>query len=151
MRAAYKAGVSIEKLKEFAPIPQRWEEFKSGLELLTYAPTVDVALLRRHMRQPPPELLRALQHGELTTIGESIAIVASTKQLGAGPAQIAAGILRQGDVHGEAVITIDFEREVYYFGRTRDGGGKTYGIHQPWTLRELTDAIKNRFEFLDRY
>jgi len=151
LRAAYKAGATIEKLKEFEKIPQTWEEFKSGLELLAYAPTVDVAMLRKQMRQPPPELLRALQCGELTTIGQSIAIVAATKQLGASPAQIAAEILRQGEVNDEVVITIDIDREVYYFGRTRDGGGRTYGIHQPWTLRDLTDAIKNGFAFLDRY
>ncbi len=26
------------------------------------------------------------------------------------------------------MITIDFERGIYYFGRSRDGEGKTYGI-----------------------
>jgi transcriptional regulator with XRE-family HTH domain len=149
LRAAHKSGASIERLRAFGYAANTWEEFKEGLQILCQSPTTELQNLQRTLPTASPEVMRALERGNIRTIGESVAIIAATKQMAASPTEIAAEILKRGCDFGELVITIDFDGGVYYFGRSRDGEGRTYGIHEPWTVRELADAIRNGLNFLD--
>jgi hypothetical protein len=80
-----------------------------------------------------------------TSIEQSVALVAATKQL-SSPEEIAEEIIRRASANGELVITIDVHKQIYYVGRSRDGGGRTLAIREPWTVRHLTDAIRDGFQ-----
>jgi transcriptional regulator with XRE-family HTH domain len=148
LRCAHNAGASIEKLRVFASAARNWDEFKEGLEILSRAPAAEISTLPRAFQEPAPGVIRTLPAGGARAICESVAIVAATKRLTAGPTELATEILQKASNYGELVITIDFDRGLYYLGRSRDGDGRMFGIHQPWTVRELADAIRNKFDFL---
>jgi transcriptional regulator with XRE-family HTH domain len=146
LKAAYAAGASIERIRGTVSLASNWTEFREGLEVLAATPTAEAATVHRQPQEPSPEILRSLPRGEIRAISESVAVVAATKGLTA-PAEKAAEVLQQGVKYEELLLTIDSDRCVYYFGRSRDGSGRTYGIEQPWTVRVLADAIENDFEF----
>jgi transcriptional regulator with XRE-family HTH domain len=150
LKAAQKAGASIEKLREYAAAVRDWDAFKEGLGTFIRVPSAELSLLPRSLREPTTEVLRALPGNGATSNQESIAIVAATKRLAATPEDIADEILQRASEYGEIVITIDVDRRAYYFGQSRDGSGRMYGIHQSWAARELAEALRNGFEFLPR-
>jgi len=147
LKAAYAAAGSIERIRRTVSLAGNWTEFREGLEALAATPTFEIATTHRQLQKPSPETLRSLPQGEDRAISESVAIVAATKGL-TTPAEKATEVLQQADKYEELFLTIDFDQCVYYFGRSRDGSGRTYGIEQPWTVRELAAAIENDFEFL---
>jgi transcriptional regulator with XRE-family HTH domain len=149
LKAAFAAGTTVEKLRAFAAAANTWDEFTHGLEILTEAPNAELQVMRRRFRPPSPEVVRALENGN-TTFQETVAIVAATKQLAADPKDVAAEVLRKAAAFGEIVLTINYERCIYYFGHCRTGSGRMFGICEPWAARELADAIRDGFQFCDR-
>jgi transcriptional regulator with XRE-family HTH domain len=123
LRNAYAAGVSIDSLRGLIVTSRDWEGFQEALS---------------NQLRPP------LQIGD--EVISDPGLTAPAKQL--SPTDAAIALLQHGLNNGRVVITIDFEQHVFYFGRSRDGSGKMYGIVQPWTVGELADAIKHNFKFL---
>jgi len=130
LKAAYAAAGSIERIRRTVSLAGNWTEFREGLEALAATPTFEIATTHRQLQKPSPETLRSLPQGEDRAISESVAIVAATKGL-TTPAEKATEVLQQADKYEELFLTIDFDQCVYYFGRSRDGSGRTYGIEQP--------------------
>ena len=149
LKEAHAAGVSIDKLRDFTTIVHTWDEFKEGLEELAEHPSTKLTAITNRLRRPSAETLRALATGSIKMIGESLASPQAVKQLTPPSAhQCAAELLQRASEEGEQFITIDFDKEEFYFGMSRDGAGRTFNIEQPWVVRELADALKNKFQFV---
>jgi len=143
LKEAYNAGASIEKLQDFARIARNWVEFQQGLYLLAEIPSAEVAV-ERPQAVPSPELIGQLGLKSSAAIQQSVALVAVTKQL-SSPEDVAQELLRQASASGEFVVTIDGDQQIFYFGSSRDGGGRTLAIREPWTERRIAEAIKDGF------
>ena len=94
---------------------------------------------------PSPEVIRLLGLDSGGLIKKSVALVAAAKQL-SSPEEISDEVVRQALANGEIVITIDHEQHRYYLGRSRDGGGRTLALREPWAARHLAEAIRAGFQ-----
>jgi transcriptional regulator with XRE-family HTH domain len=146
LKAARVAGASIEKLRAFASSVHKWEDFKEGLALLAENPCTEAMVSDSPLKYPSPEVIQLLGLDSSGPIKQSLGLVAAAKQL-TSPEQAAEEILKRASAAGELVLTIDSDRQSYYLGRTRDGGGRTFAIGNPWTASCLAEAIKSGFRF----
>jgi len=145
LKHAHAAGVDIEKFKAWASTAPTWEQFTEGLNLLAQIPDADVSIVDRAPSNPSPEVVHLLGLDSGASIKQSVTLAAAAKNL-SSPEEISAEIVRQALANGEIVITIDYEHHVYYVGRSRDGGGRTLALREPWTPNHLASAIRAGFQ-----